>query len=56
MARVAEGFRDAEGGGKADAASLVRRTLAPTSPSHSRSRTSGRARPRPDGYNCDRNP
>lgn len=28
MNRVAEGFRDAEGGGKADAASLVRRTLA----------------------------
>lgn len=27
MARVAEGFRDAEGGGKADAAALVRRTL-----------------------------
>lgn len=28
MARVAEGFRDAEGGGKADAAALVRRYLA----------------------------
>jgi hypothetical protein len=28
MSRVAEGFRDAEGGGKADAAALVRRTLA----------------------------
>lgn len=27
MSRVAEGFRDAEGGGKADAAALVRRTL-----------------------------
>jgi hypothetical protein len=27
MARVAEGFRDAEGGGKADAAALVRRYL-----------------------------
>jgi hypothetical protein len=27
MARVAETFRDAEGGGKADAAALVRRTL-----------------------------
>jgi hypothetical protein len=27
MRRVAEGFRDAEGGGKADAAALVRRTL-----------------------------
>jgi hypothetical protein len=28
MSRVAEGFRDAEGGGKADAAALVRRSLA----------------------------
>lgn len=28
MARVADNFRDAEGGGKADAAALVRRTLA----------------------------
>jgi len=28
MSRVTEGFRDAEGGGKADAAALVRRTLA----------------------------
>ncbi|MGE5716668.1 MAG: hypothetical protein ACM369_08480 [Acidobacteriota bacterium] len=28
MSRVAEGFRDAEGGGKADAAGLVRRSLA----------------------------
>jgi hypothetical protein len=28
MERVAEGFRDAEGGGKADAAALVRRSLA----------------------------
>jgi hypothetical protein len=28
MSRVAEGFRDAEGGGKVDAAALVRRTLA----------------------------
>lgn len=28
MSRVAEGFRDGEGGGKADAAALVRRSLA----------------------------
>jgi hypothetical protein len=28
MSRVAEGFRDAEGGGRADAEALVRRTLA----------------------------
>ena len=28
LSRVAEGFRDGEGGGKADAAALVRRTLA----------------------------
>ncbi len=28
LSRVAEGFRDAEGSGKADAAALVRRTLA----------------------------
>ncbi len=28
MSRVAEGFRDAEGGGKADADALVRRSLA----------------------------
>jgi hypothetical protein len=28
MSRVAEGFRDAEGGGKVEAAGLVRRTLA----------------------------
>jgi hypothetical protein len=27
MSRVAEGFRDAEGGGKADSTALVRRTL-----------------------------